>query len=100
VDHSLDASFECCGKVFFAKIKVPYSFYIIYYKYILSLHSWVHSEYIYIYIYIYKSGVTNLFETESYFMVQIHAKGDQFDTHTSEIKFAKFVFNCVIMNIN
>ena len=50
VDHSLDASFECCGKVFFAKIKVPYSFYLIYYKYILILHSWVHSEYIYIYI--------------------------------------------------
>jgi len=26
-------------------------------------------------------GVTNLFETESYFLVQIHAKGYQFDTH-------------------
>jgi len=34
----------------------------------------------------FNSGVTNLFETESYFLVQIHAKGDQFETHTSEIK--------------
>jgi len=31
-------------------------------------------------------GVTNVFETESYFMVQIHAKGYQSDAHTSEIK--------------
>jgi len=28
------------------------------------------------------AGTTNLFETESYFLVQIHAKGYQFDTHT------------------
>ena len=27
------------------------------------------------------AGVTNLFETESYAMAQIHAKGYQFDTH-------------------
>jgi len=33
-----------------------------------------------------RTGVTHLFETESYFLVQIHAKGCQFDTHTSEIK--------------
>jgi len=33
-----------------------------------------------------RAGVTNLFETESYFLVQIHAKGNQFDTHTSQIK--------------
>ena len=32
------------------------------------------------------AGVTNLFETENYFLVQIHAKGYQFDTHTSDIK--------------
>jgi len=32
------------------------------------------------------SGVTNLFETKSYFLVQIHVKGYQFDTHTSKIK--------------
>jgi len=32
------------------------------------------------------SGITNLFETESYFLVQIYAKSYQFDTHTSEIK--------------
>ena len=44
--------------------------------------------------------VTNLFETESYFLVQIHAKGYQFDTHTSEIKIAKFVFNFVIIHKN
>jgi len=31
-----------------------------------------------------KSGATNLFEAESYFLVQIRAKGYQFDTHTSE----------------
>jgi len=31
-------------------------------------------------------GVSNLFETESNFLVQIHAKGYHFDTHTSEIK--------------
>ena len=28
-----------------------------------------------------RPGVTNLFDTESYFLVQIHAKGYQFDTH-------------------
>ena len=33
-----------------------------------------------------RAGVTNLFENESYFLVQIHAKGYQFGTHTSEIK--------------
>jgi len=44
------------------------------------------------------AGVTNLYETESYFLVQIHAKGYQFDTHTSEIKFVKFVFNYVTFN--
>ena len=32
------------------------------------------------------AGVTNLFETESYFLVQIYAMGYQFDAHTSEIK--------------
>ena len=31
-------------------------------------------------------GVINLFESKSCFLVQIHAKGYQFDTHTSEIK--------------
>jgi len=34
----------------------------------------------------FSTGVTNLFETASYFLVQIHAKGYQFDTHISEIK--------------
>ena len=34
----------------------------------------------------FRPGVTNLIETESHFLVQIHAKGYQFDTHTSEIK--------------
>jgi len=32
----------------------------------------------------YKPGVTKLFETESKVLVQIHAKGYQSDTHTSE----------------
>ena len=32
------------------------------------------------------TGVTILFDTESYVLVQKHAKGYQFDTHTSEIK--------------
>jgi len=45
----------------------------------------------------YTSGVTNLFETESYFLVQIHAKDYRFHTHLSEEKFAKFVFNYVII---
>jgi len=45
------------------------------------------------------SGVTNLFGTESY-LEQNHAKGYQFDTHASEIKFAKFIFNYVIINKN
>ena len=40
--------------------------------------------------------VANLFENESYFIVHIHAKGYQFDTHTSDIQFAQFVFNYVI----
>jgi len=40
-----------------------------------------------------KTEVTDLFGTENYFLVQIHAKG-----YTSEIKFAKFVFNYVIIN--
>jgi len=48
----------------------------------------------------YKPGVINLFETESYFLVQIHAKGNQFDAHTSEIKFAKLVFKYVTFNRN
>jgi len=47
---------------------------------------------------VFSAGVTNLYETESYFLVQIHAKGYQFDTHTSEIKFVKFVFNYVTFN--
>jgi len=42
---------------------------------------------------------TNLFETESYLLVQIHVKGYQFDTHTSEIKFVKFVFNYVTFKL-
>jgi len=32
-----------------------------------------------------RSGVTNLFETESYFLVQSYVKGYQFDTHATEI---------------
>jgi len=58
---------------------------------------WLHSSFVrrnYI------PEVTNLFGTESCFLVQIHAKGHQFDTYTSEIKFAKFVFNHVIINKN
>jgi len=50
-----------------------------------------------------RAGVTNLFETESYFLVQIHAKAYQFDTHTSEINIcwiSKFVLNNVIINEN
>jgi len=39
-----------------------------------------------------KSGVTNLFEIESYFLVQIIAKGYQFDTHTSEMKICSISF--------
>jgi len=46
------------------------------------------------------AGVTDLFETESYFLVQILAKGYQFDTHTAEIKLAEFGFNYVIINNN
>jgi len=34
----------------------------------------------------FKAGVTKLFETQSCFLVQIYAKGYQFDTQTSEIK--------------
>ena len=45
-------------------------------------------------------GATNLFENESYFLVQIYAKGYQSGTHTSEIKFAQFVFNDVFINEN
>jgi len=29
-----------------------------------------------------RTGVTNLFETESYFLAKIHAKGYQFDIHS------------------
>jgi len=45
-------------------------------------------------------GATNVFENERYFLLQIHAKGYQSGTHTSEIKFASFVFNYVIINEN
>ena len=38
--------------------------------------------------------VANLFENEK--NATIHAKGYQFDTYTSDIQFAQFVFNYVI----
>ena len=50
----------------------------------------------------FKTGVTKLFETQSCFFVQIHAKGYQFDTQTSEIKICIIFFHMmlsVIINI-
>jgi len=34
----------------------------------------------------FRAEVTKLFKTQSYFLVQIHAKGYQFDTQTFEIR--------------
>ena len=45
-------------------------------------------------------GVTNLFEIESYFLVQIQAKGYQLDAHTSERKIAQFAFKYVVIKLN
>ena len=42
-------------------------------------------------------GSTNRFKNESYFLAQIHVKGYQSGTETSEIKFSQFVFNYVII---
>jgi len=48
----------------------------------------------------YRAGVTNLFETESYFLVQIHAKGYRFDTHTSEIKICSICLQLCVIHKN
>jgi len=45
----------------------------------------------------FKAGVTKLFETQSCFLVQIHAKGYKFDTQTSEIKICR---NCLHMMLS
>ena len=44
-------------------------------------------------------GVTNLFETESYFLGTDFAKGYQFDTHFWNSQFAQFTFNYMLLLI-
>jgi len=46
-----------------------------------------------------KTGVTNLFGTEGYFLVQVHAKDYQFDTHSSEINICPICLQllCIII---
>jgi len=39
-----------------------------------------------------RAGVTKLFETRSYFLVQIHANGYQSNTQTFQIKICTIVF--------
>ena len=45
------------------------------------------------------AGVTNLFETESYFLGTDFAKGYQFDTHFWNSQFAQFTFNYMLLLI-
>jgi len=42
----------------------------------------------------YRAEATDLFETESYSLVYIHAKGYQFDTHISEMKICSICQLC------
>jgi len=46
----------------------------------------------------YHSGITNLFETASYFCVRINVKGYQFDTHLLNKIFIQFTFNYFSIN--
>ena len=46
-----------------------------------------------------RTGVTNLFETESYFLGTDFAKGYQFDTHFWNSQFAQFTFNYMLLLI-
>jgi len=44
----------------------------------------------------FRAGATKLFKTQSYFLVQIHAKGYQFDTQTFETKVCTICLHIVL----
>ena len=44
----------------------------------------------------FRAGSTKIFKTQSYFLVQIHAKGYQFDTQTFEIKICTICFHILL----